>query len=358
MKPVSRLDVLVATMPHTPDETLHLSERIQMGRQGQIIDDGNRSHSQAQPTDGMPTFHVKKRKKERSGVDYPRKRALIACEACRQRKIKCDNHRPTCGSCKDLDIECNLGDLTKKQTTYVFHLGSQLPSRNADKCISATPRYDIASLEILERINYVAGLVETQRDTLSECMLRPLTGAVISPFTANTGLCRPAWHLNPSPGSLPYSEGSVSFTSNQNDAEILLESLEIAGRNPQVSEDVLDWPIFEQRYDRARIETLIFNPRSQSSCNLDSTAQQQTNSTTVSFDPVRTSKASRGVEEEDAPHLINRFLLNVHIKNPVLDAEDLRRKGRWILEHGFGWDAASCLVVCDPGGHEFWSSNC
>jgi hypothetical protein len=147
---------------------------------------------------------------------------------------------------------------------------------------------------------------------------------------------------------LPYSEDRFANDSAQGDAEILLESLEIAGRNPGVSEDVLDWPIFGERYDRTRVETLIFNPQA---ADYDSTAFAQHISNdqralpSISSDPIRTSKPGRGVQEEDVLHLVNKFLINVHIKNPILDVEDLKRKARFVVENGFGWDAASCLVV-------------
>ncbi|KIW64067.1 hypothetical protein PV04_09026 [Phialophora macrospora] len=42
----------------------------------------------------------------RGPVDYPRKRALVACEVCRLRKTKCDAARPQCSFCAGLDLEC------------------------------------------------------------------------------------------------------------------------------------------------------------------------------------------------------------------------------------------------------------
>lgn len=36
----------------------------------------------------------------------PRRRAIQACEACRSKKSKCDNERPSCGSCIQHGIEC------------------------------------------------------------------------------------------------------------------------------------------------------------------------------------------------------------------------------------------------------------
>ncbi|KAK9314250.1 hypothetical protein V1522DRAFT_459079 [Lipomyces starkeyi] len=39
-------------------------------------------------------------------VDYPRRRAIIACEVCRARKSKCDGAQPKCRLCNDLNAEC------------------------------------------------------------------------------------------------------------------------------------------------------------------------------------------------------------------------------------------------------------
>lgn len=43
--------------------------------------------------------------------------------------------------------------------------------------------------------------------------------------------------------------------------------------------------------------------------------------------------------------LIDRFIQNVHTKNPVLDLEYLIRSGRHAAEFGLQWDAQSCLVL-------------
>lgn len=39
-------------------------------------------------------------------VDYPRRRATIACEICRSRKSRCDGNRPKCRLCSELNAEC------------------------------------------------------------------------------------------------------------------------------------------------------------------------------------------------------------------------------------------------------------
>ncbi|EOD45977.1 C6 finger domain-containing protein [Neofusicoccum parvum] len=39
-------------------------------------------------------------------IDYPRRRATIACEICRSRKSRCDGNRPKCRLCTELNAEC------------------------------------------------------------------------------------------------------------------------------------------------------------------------------------------------------------------------------------------------------------
>jgi hypothetical protein len=46
----------------------------------------------------------------RSAMSYPRKRAVRACQLCRTRKTKCNNIRPTCGSCNQMGAPCLYED--------------------------------------------------------------------------------------------------------------------------------------------------------------------------------------------------------------------------------------------------------
>lgn len=39
-------------------------------------------------------------------VAYPRQRAIRACQLCRARRIKCDDAKPACSSCKKVGAEC------------------------------------------------------------------------------------------------------------------------------------------------------------------------------------------------------------------------------------------------------------
>lgn len=58
-----------------------------------------------------------------SAKDYPRRRALQACQICRARKTKCDNERPSCGSCDALGVECSYNEAP----------ASKYPAHNCEK---------------------------------------------------------------------------------------------------------------------------------------------------------------------------------------------------------------------------------
>ncbi|KAJ6086191.1 hypothetical protein N7486_010472 [Penicillium sp. IBT 16267x] len=56
-------------------------------------------------------------------------------------------------------------------------------------------------------------------------------------------------------------------------------------------------------------------------------------------------------QEEKVPNLLNRFFHLVHIKNPIIDQEELQKDARRVIEDGLNWDEGSCLVllVCALG---------
>ena len=59
----------------------------------------------------------------------------------------------------------------------------------------------------------------------------------------------------------------------------------------------------------------------------------------------RPSKGGRGVEEEDFVALCRKFLIHVHPRNPILEADQLIKHARKASEEGLSWDSASCLAV-------------
>ncbi|GAB1318989.1 Echinocandin B biosynthetic cluster transcription factor ecdB [Madurella fahalii] len=85
-----------------------------------ILGSAHKARNLSQTTEGRPenipngipksqseeSVNPLKRRNTDAGVDYPRRRATIACEVCRSRKSRCDGTKPKCKLCTELGAEC------------------------------------------------------------------------------------------------------------------------------------------------------------------------------------------------------------------------------------------------------------
>lgn len=96
---------------------------------------------------------------------------------------------------------------------------------------------------------------------------------------------------------------------------------------------ILSWPIFAGRWPQDYLSSEVFS----------------SNDSSLSTDVVefgqRSQRSRQGINEDDVPLLVERFLQLVHPKNPVLEARQIRAVARKVAEDGFSWDSASCVVV-------------
>ncbi|QSZ31045.1 hypothetical protein DSL72_000606 [Monilinia vaccinii-corymbosi] len=67
---------------------------------------GNENGNQNQNGNSDDGINPLKRRNTDAGLDYPRRRATIACEICRSRKSRCDGTKPKCKLCSELGAEC------------------------------------------------------------------------------------------------------------------------------------------------------------------------------------------------------------------------------------------------------------
>ncbi|KID76212.1 hypothetical protein MBR_04147, partial [Metarhizium brunneum ARSEF 3297] len=105
------------------------------------------------------------------------------------------------------------------------------------------------------------------------------------------------------------------------------------------ADTVLQWGIFEGKYAANFLIGTLFSPD-------DNSVSLCTGATSGSSGDVITNTSGlTHLEEEQIPGLIDRFLQNVHTKNPILDVEALVKHGRKCAEQGIGWDGRSCLVL-------------
>ncbi|KAJ5613273.1 hypothetical protein N7510_006467 [Penicillium lagena] len=158
--------------------------------------------------------------------------------------------------------------------------------------------FDPAALALLERMDYMISLVEKNK-------LGP-------PENSNV------------PATSDYSQSSAVWPWTAN-----AESQEIPSRC-NISCRILEWPIFEEiQYDRTG-DTLFTG---------QANASQQKN------------PRSRGIVEDHIPSYVDRFLTNVHTKNPVVDHTLLSKYVRDIAENGLSWDGPTSvtLMACALG---------
>lgn len=212
------------------------------------------------------------------------------------------------------------------------------------------------ALQILERLEYLIALVESNHDASTH------VHDIHSQLPSHTDVSA---RLGTRMSFTPSSNADAQITSPMSHHPNLTVHDDQYEQSPlnccaKSSEDVLEWPVFQRRYDRHSIETLIFEPTSPSEATnisgisskiLPSAAQ-------AAYDDPREGLAKGiGICEDDVPNLVEKFLVNVHVKNPIFDPEYLRDMAREVAEDGFGWKAPSCLVVSGSPYVELWDAN-
>ncbi|OAL54655.1 hypothetical protein IQ07DRAFT_531020 [Pyrenochaeta sp. DS3sAY3a] len=249
-------------------------------------------------------------------ANFPRKRSVTACQLCRTRKTKCDNRLPVCSKCLELGAKCLYQD---------------------------QPSSESSENQVLDRLEYLISLVETRTSPLhiAELKRQSSSGGAEEVGDAST---------QPSPcDHNPHRTSTVTEIS-QTSAKIAKDNIApIPGHEYfGSSEDILEWPIFQGRYDRRWIEARIFDPTlpCDDIYGTSHTPNFNDNTTPNKCGVARQNSSSGpGVREEDVPQLIETFLLNVHVKNPIFDPEYLRKMAKAVVEDGFDWKASSCLVL-------------
>lgn len=106
-------------------------------------------------------------------------------------------------------------------------------------------------------------------------------------------------------------------------------------------ESVLAWPIFSGvvNSEDANVESFVLECEKLEPFE-DAEALHRS---TMATSPHR---AGMGIPEERVVVLCHKFLVHVHARNPILDANHLIQYARRVAEHGAQWDSPSCLVVC------------
>lgn len=253
----------------------------------------------------------------RSAAIYERKRSSTACSVCRARKTKCDGRRPTCGFCRATSGNCRY------------------PEPHASKL-------DQGSLQVLTRIGQ---LEESLKAYISEALgdKEGNVDALNEGDYGATDFSRETDKVETSAtSSQPATELNNAKRHNRPDNISTLggvpPSTAVLSHASEISlEAVLRWPIFSELLPHLSPE--IHTSTTEILANDGPLA-------TVSEDDI--ANALQNLTIESVEHLVDNFLNNNNIKNPVLDGATLRYQVQRFNSSGVQWDRTTCLIV----GHD------
>lgn len=241
---------------------------------------------------------------------------------CRARKTKCDGERPTCGFCKATQGNCRYPE-------------------------SDTSRLDQGSLEILTRIGRLEESLKSHiGDTIDAKLFSYSRGAIQhaspSSSTTHTGLDEGPGHMHHQSGqergsrNMSLGPRSLKINSMALPADVP-PSTEILSRASDMSlEAVMKWPTF-----------LELAPH------LAADLHTPTVEVLAKDGPIKTvteqdiDMALQNLVPEEVDRLVDNFLANNHVKNPILDVPTLRSYVQEFSKSGPRWDGRTCLIVRD-----------
>ncbi|KAI9719949.1 MAG: hypothetical protein M1828_005987 [Chrysothrix sp. TS-e1954] len=234
-------------------------------------------------------------------------RRRTACQSCRARKVKCDNARPTCVLCRSSGRECVYLESASERVT-----------------LDPSTRLIVSRLdEILENVSSLDQMVSWQ-----------MTASQPSPDYMN------GFKPEEPPIDIPTIEKPVGNVALEKDY------LKIPACKT-TADTVLTWPCFgsspgPNSLISAHYESIA--ARGEKGEEIEHLRANWMTSQTAK-DTVQASQGLRPLPLERIPGLIDRFLQNVHTKNPILDVDSLVQMGRNIAETGLSWDSHCCLVL-------------
>ncbi|OAQ83631.1 fungal transcriptional regulatory protein [Purpureocillium lilacinum] len=220
-------------------------------------------------------------------------RRQAACQPCRLRKVKCDKKRPSCGICTVSGQDCEyIGDQTDKLSL------------------------ETATATLLDRFEQLQREFEAVKRAL-HAREQPTPKQTASfPVTSED------------------RSQSAQLPPRLSTVEASRDFLQIPPHRAS-ADTVLRWEVFQDKYPPNALIGGLFTPDQTESGSAD----------TPSSDLIINASGLTPLEDEHIPSLIDRFLQNVHTKNPILDVEALIKHGRRCADQGIGWDGRSCLVL-------------
>ncbi|KAI6367395.1 hypothetical protein MCOR25_004931 [Pyricularia grisea] len=280
-----------------------------------LEDDGDDSAAGAQP----PPSKSQKR----------RGRHNTACNFCRQRKARCNNERPRCGFCRASNQECIYAEEQERR---------QQQTNTADI---------ISRLDELKNLLLGSTVIGAAAAAAAAVAPPPPPRNPQSRWPSVSdfdGANSPS--ANSSNSHRSPSGATHSTTPGPGDARGRVKLAE--GNFLWAScESILRWPALRDLLlpEEQNIQSFVLS----SDLDFDEVfvpKKTGIQSTLPRFQsPSDADSPRRRISEVEIVPLVDKFLMEVHVRNPILDEEELRRHARDVAENGMGWDGKTCLVL-------------
>ncbi|KAF2457545.1 hypothetical protein BDY21DRAFT_28567 [Lineolata rhizophorae] len=241
--------------------------------------------------DSRQTTNPKKRPSTDT-IDYPRRRATIACEICRSRKSRCDGSRPKCRLCTELNAEC-----VYREPGIKLDAGDKL---------------------ILERLNRIEGLLQT--NIMSQTANINL-GTTHSPTASNSTneemLARSTSNVSSHIGMVPMGLGTWSSTTGN------ISTMPKYHTTPALH--LLQWPMIRDLVSRPYDPQVLLQLE-------------------MAREPLHFG-ASQSVDLSNTAGYVHAYFERVNVWYACVNPHNWTSYYRTALSHGFREGPESCVVL-------------
>ncbi|OAX83338.1 hypothetical protein ACJ72_02298 [Emergomyces africanus] len=262
-------------------------------------------------------------------MSFPRKRALLACDLCRQRKRRCDGTRPVCGNCSEAEAECQYRELLTRSLD-----SSTIPSATISRRLDSIETLLKSHTEAIAAISQqqVLGTLCSPQEILGAQAL-PTDVITIEPQDADTS--REDGPALTSPLNTQSSTSSIAAVSpefNLVGAELELSPFTIPAKRQPPINSLLSLPIIKSLVGEFPEDHFFsIESRKDPALGLWMFAQVEL----------------PDIERDVTDRLVDAFFSDVHPWHPILDRDEFFSIYENVMSDGLGFSlqSAFCLVV-------------
>ncbi|KAK2807391.1 hypothetical protein FQN51_003217 [Onygenales sp. PD_10] len=265
-------------------------------------------------------------------MSYPRKRALLACDFCRQRKRRCDGKKPICGNCSEAEADCRYQELPTQRLE-----SSAIPasmSRRLERIESLLKTHSEA-ISAISQQNDLRTTPTSPHVATPDAQTVPAYAIPVPQTISETAPVNGGLHAA-SPADSRHSAPSVPAVSPKfTDPNIDLPPLTIPPKHQTSTNSLLALPIVKSLVGEFP-EDFFFRIESERALPGSLRNPQQ-----------NLPYLSKAV----AHPLVAAFFTDVHPCHPILDQDEFFRIYENVLERGldFSVQSALCMVVLALG---------